>query len=267
MTISPPSTVKEQIKLAMLLKDTILETYNPEVIILFGSLGRGDTDEFSDVDLLVVMKTEGDVNDLGNEISNYLDPISTHKHIIVQTPRDFFLKQDIPGTIVFSAIQEGRILFEKSDRQIMAPPIESYNARKREVLDQEYIQTALEFLSQAESQHQKRHLFRSRDLMRFAIIRAIKGIFVKHDIHPPRETDLLTLITQAKNLESKLEQYMDLIHKLNDYIPDSTGHAGNLKNSKMLQKTTEFVIDVITPYGINPKMRTSSCFKSESDSI
>lgn len=263
MTISPPSTVKEQIKLAMLLKDTILETYNPEVIILFGSLGRGDTDEFSDVDLLVVMKTEGDVNDLGNEISNYLDPISTHKHIIVQTPRDFFLKQDIPGTIVFSAIQEGRILFEKSDRQIMAPPIESYNARKREVLDQEYIQTAHEFLSKAESSLQNGNLFRCRDLMRFAAIRAIKGVFVDHDIHPPRGTDLVDLINQAKKLEPKLVRYMDPVFEINDYIPEINGTSGGPESSNMLQKTAEFVKHVITTYGIDYKMRTSYALKAE----
>ena len=37
------------------LKEAILNDYDPEAVILFGSMGRGDVYEFSDVDLLVVL--------------------------------------------------------------------------------------------------------------------------------------------------------------------------------------------------------------------
>jgi len=36
----------EQMRLAMALKEALLDAYDPEAIILFGSLGRGDADEF-----------------------------------------------------------------------------------------------------------------------------------------------------------------------------------------------------------------------------
>jgi len=48
----------EQMRLAMALKEALLDAYDPEAMILFGSLGRGDADDFSDVDLLIVMETD-----------------------------------------------------------------------------------------------------------------------------------------------------------------------------------------------------------------
>jgi predicted nucleotidyltransferase len=41
------SATAEQMRMALDLKEAILKAYDPEAIILFGSLGRGDGDEFS----------------------------------------------------------------------------------------------------------------------------------------------------------------------------------------------------------------------------
>ena len=35
-----------------------LRRYNPERVILFGSYARGDVDEYSDVDVVVIKQTE-----------------------------------------------------------------------------------------------------------------------------------------------------------------------------------------------------------------
>ena len=46
--------------LVVKLKNALLDNYNPEAVILFDSLARGDADEFSDVDLLVPIEREAD---------------------------------------------------------------------------------------------------------------------------------------------------------------------------------------------------------------
>ena len=46
--------------LVVRLKDALLDDYDPEAVILFGSFAKGDADEFSDVDLLVVIEREAD---------------------------------------------------------------------------------------------------------------------------------------------------------------------------------------------------------------
>lgn len=49
------TSTDKQLKLALELKDDVLERYRPGIIILFGSVGPGDFDELGDVDLLVVI--------------------------------------------------------------------------------------------------------------------------------------------------------------------------------------------------------------------
>jgi predicted nucleotidyltransferase len=176
----------EQMKLATALKDALLDAYDHEAIILFGSLGRADADEFSDVDLLIVMETDRDVKELGEEMAKYLNHLSKDKHTIVRTAENFCRHMDIPGTLVFSAKREGRILYEKAGWCTKHLPTDSYALRKKEVLRQEYAELAHDFLAQARSACQNGNLFRCRDSLRFAAARAIKGLFVKHDIHPLR---------------------------------------------------------------------------------
>ena len=76
--------IEKQIRLAMALKEALLDAYDPEAIILFGSLGRGDADEFSDIDLLLVMETDRDAKELSEEMTEYLSPLSEDKHIFGQ---------------------------------------------------------------------------------------------------------------------------------------------------------------------------------------
>jgi predicted nucleotidyltransferase len=252
MPISIPPPYEKQLELAMLLKDAILGSYDPETIILFGSLGRGDADEFSDVDLLAVMETDRDINDLTAEINDSLDPITFDKHIIVRTPKDFYRYQDIPGTIVFAAVQEGRVLFEKTDWQKNEVQVDSYEVRKKEVLQKEYVQTADTFLAEADSFLQKDNPFRFRDALRFAVMRAIKGIFVVYDMNPPRGTDLRDLLTQAKELEPELSRYIEFMDELNNLVPNDKTPSEKHQTDELFSKTTEFVKDVISLYAMAP---------------
>ena len=43
------------------IKEIIVENYHPDKIILFGSCARGDADEQSDIDILVISDREKDL--------------------------------------------------------------------------------------------------------------------------------------------------------------------------------------------------------------
>ncbi|MFC1532057.1 nucleotidyltransferase domain-containing protein [Thermodesulfobacteriota bacterium] len=242
------STTEEQERLAVALKDAILKAYNPEVVILFGSLGRGDADEFSDVDLFLVIETDKDNSKLSEEIEGCLDSITKNKHIIVTTPLNFFRQRDIPGTLSFSAVKDGQILFEKQGWLSQHFPVDSYGKRKREVIQNEYFRSANEYLTRAELSLKRGNLFRCRDFTRFAAIKAAKGLFVKHDIHPPRETDLENLIYQVKELEPDLAQYTEFIRELNCYHPGAAGKTESRISCSMVDRTKEFVQVVMVQY-------------------
>jgi predicted nucleotidyltransferase len=235
----------EQMAKALELKEALLAAYDPETVILFGSLGRGDGDEFSDVDLLVVIETDADTKGLGEEITGYLDPLARDKHVIVRTPRDFCRQRDIPGTLVFSVVKEGRVLFEKAGWQGGHESTEFYETRKQEVIRQSYIQEANDFMAQAEVSLRGGNLFRCRDSARFAAARALKGVLVNHDIHPPRETDLVELLDRVKVLEPDLGRYAPFLRELNEYCPDGSDTLEILRGGSMVERSKAFVKEMI----------------------
>ena len=238
-------------KLATALKEALVDAYDPQVIILFDSLGRGDADEFSDVDLLVVMETVRDVKDLGKEMAEDLNRLSKDKHVLVRTPEDFRRQMDIPGTIVFSATRDGQILFQKPGWPMEPVHANSYATRKKEVMREEYAGSARGFLAQARASLQENHLFRCRDFARFAAARTMKGLFVKHDIHPPREMDLVILLNEAKQLEPDVVQHAAFVHELNGYCPAETDAAESRKIRSMVKSTAGFVGEIVARYGFD----------------
>ena len=88
----------------------IVEQFDPERIILFGSRARGDARPDSDVDLLVVMPVEGSRREKAIEIGMSLLDLPLSKDVIVVTPESFDWRQKIVGTIEWPAVHEGKVL-------------------------------------------------------------------------------------------------------------------------------------------------------------
>lgn len=99
--------IKEMVK-------RIVERFDPERIILFGSHARGEADRGSDVDLLVVMKVEGSKREKQLELRGALRDIHVPKDIIVSTPDEFEWRKEIVGTIERPAVREGRVLYVRT---------------------------------------------------------------------------------------------------------------------------------------------------------
>lgn len=91
----------------------IVERFDPEKIILFGSRARGDAGPDGDVDLLVVMEVEGSKREKAIEIGVALHDIRVSKDIIVVTPDEVERFRDIVGTIIYPAVREGRPLYAR----------------------------------------------------------------------------------------------------------------------------------------------------------
>lgn len=92
----------------------ILERFDPERIILFGSHARGEAGPDSDVDLLVVMKVEGSKREKQLELRAALHDIHVPKDIIVSIPEEFEWRKEIVGTIERPAVREGRVLYART---------------------------------------------------------------------------------------------------------------------------------------------------------
>lgn len=91
----------------------IINEFNPDRIILFGSYAYGQPTKDSDIDLLIVMNTDVKPHKRAVPIRKILKGIGFPKDIIVKTPAEFERFKDIVGTIIYPAAHKGRLLYEK----------------------------------------------------------------------------------------------------------------------------------------------------------
>jgi len=91
----------------------IVQQFDPEQVILFGSQAQGDAGPDSDVDLLVVMDVKGSRLDKDVEIRLALREFLVPMDILVTTPEDFAWRKDVVGTIEWPASREGKVLYAR----------------------------------------------------------------------------------------------------------------------------------------------------------
>lgn len=100
-------------KILSAMVDRIVGQFHPASIILFGSQARGDTNESSDVDLLVVMNEVQDKRQAAIAIRRLLVDIPVSKDIVVTTPDEIDRRRFVVGNVIHEAFREGRILYEQ----------------------------------------------------------------------------------------------------------------------------------------------------------
>lgn len=92
----------------------IVETVHPDRIILFGSRARGDSHASSDFDLLVVMPLAGSRREARLRIGLALAPCRTPVDVLLATPDELERYGKIPGSLVYPAVKDGKVLYERS---------------------------------------------------------------------------------------------------------------------------------------------------------
>ena len=92
----------------------IAEHFQPEKIILFGSHARGNAGPDSDVDLLVVMRIDGSRRDKATDIDRALGDRELPLDVLVVTPEDVERYRDAVGSIIYPALRQGRVLYDRA---------------------------------------------------------------------------------------------------------------------------------------------------------
>lgn len=90
---------------------SIVATYHPRRVILFGSQARGDAQHDSDVDLLVVFDDDRDRRERRVGIRRVLGGMPFAKDVLVASTAD--LDHPAAGTAVGDAVREGIIVYER----------------------------------------------------------------------------------------------------------------------------------------------------------
>lgn len=88
--------------------------YEPEKVILFGSMAEGDMHEWSDIDLLIVKKTTKRPLDRILEACHLIKP-TVGIDLFVYTPDEFETLLREKFSFLTKIAQKGKVLYEKRD--------------------------------------------------------------------------------------------------------------------------------------------------------
>jgi len=96
------------------LAERIAREFHPQKIILFGSAALGTATEDSDVDLLVIMPTEGSGLRKAAEIMNKISP-RIPVDLIVRDPEDVQRRLEANDFFLREVTEKGKILYVSAD--------------------------------------------------------------------------------------------------------------------------------------------------------
>ena len=93
--------------------ERIVGRFRPSRVVLFGSCARGNANEWSDVDLLVVLPNGTDRRHAAVEIHRALGDLPAAKDIVVTTPEEITRRGHIDGSVLRAALREGKSVYER----------------------------------------------------------------------------------------------------------------------------------------------------------
>lgn len=90
----------------------VAAAYTPSRVIVFGSYARGDADEGSDLDLMVI---EREVPSKGEEmlrLNRAIGWLGKGVDVLVYSEHEFARRSEVPGTAPYWALREGKVLYD-----------------------------------------------------------------------------------------------------------------------------------------------------------
>jgi predicted nucleotidyltransferase len=88
---------------------------NASQVILFGSYARGEADEHSDVDFMIIAETDLPRFKRSRELYKLFRPYPFAMDLVVYTPQEFERGKSSPVSFVSSVLREGKALYVRGD--------------------------------------------------------------------------------------------------------------------------------------------------------
>ena len=85
---------------------------NQSRVILFGSYGRGDADEGSDLDIMVIKPQVGNRGEEMVRLCRAIGDVGVGVDVLVYSDAEYIRRSQVPGTALYWARREGRTLYD-----------------------------------------------------------------------------------------------------------------------------------------------------------
>ena len=93
-----------------------LKSYGPEKMILFGSVAKGISDGFSDVDIVIIKETKQRFIERLVEASKFIRKELQPVDVFVYTPNEINLMKEEANPFIGEVLKNGRIIYERPHR-------------------------------------------------------------------------------------------------------------------------------------------------------
>jgi predicted nucleotidyltransferase len=91
--------------------------YQPDRLYLFGSWARGEEDELSDLDLVIIKQTDTPFLERLREVAHLLPADMGGVDILVYTPKEFTAMKREGNAFAQMILEEGRLIYENETQR------------------------------------------------------------------------------------------------------------------------------------------------------
>lgn len=172
------------------IKTRLVERYNPDRIILFGSHVRGEAGEESDIDLLILKDTKDRPIDRRVQVEKILADRSMPLDIVVYTPQEIRYLFSMGSPFVEEIIETGRVLYMRKSTE-------------------NWIKDAEDELSSAlilfEHEKFKGVCYHSQQ----CVEKALKALIIEKGNKPEKTHDIVELLNKVEQIGWKVELPID----------------------------------------------------------
>jgi len=91
----------------------ITRNYDPDKIILFGSYAKGNATEDSDLDFIIIKKTNLPKHKRGREVRRFLLGLMVPMDFKIYTPKEFEYEMNSKFSFLSSVIKNSKVIYER----------------------------------------------------------------------------------------------------------------------------------------------------------
>lgn len=97
-----------------------IKPYDPEKVYLIGSWARGEADDISDIDLVIIKTTDRDFFERMREASRIM-ALHRAADVFVYTPEEFERMKQDGNAFILTVLEEGALIYDKAETGGLRP--------------------------------------------------------------------------------------------------------------------------------------------------